>query len=103
MILETSLEVSPYSRDRDCIWCLVLHQCWLACGHRVHDRMVVGLQIQLPVQSVPIITKVVNSNPFHGEVCSIRHNVINFVGGFLLVLRFPPPLKLTAMIELKYC
>jgi hypothetical protein len=47
--------------------------CWLACGHRVHDRMVVGLQIQLPVQSVPIITKVVNSNPFHGEVCSIQH------------------------------
>jgi len=26
------------------------------------------LDLQLPVQSVPIITNVVNSNPAHGEV-----------------------------------
>ena len=26
------------------------------------------LEIQLPVQSVPITTKVVSSNPIHGEV-----------------------------------
>ena len=25
------------------------------------------------------------------------------VGGFLRVLRFPPPIKLTATISLKYC
>jgi hypothetical protein len=25
------------------------------------------------------------------------------VGGFLRLLRFPPPIKLTAMIQLKYC
>jgi hypothetical protein len=25
------------------------------------------------------------------------------VGGFLWVLRFPPPIKLTARIKLKYC
>jgi len=40
-------------------------------------------------------------------VCSIQHYVIQFVsdlrqvGGFLRVLRFPPPIKLTATIKLK--
>ena len=62
------------------------------------------LDLQLHVQSVPITTKVVSSNPVHGEVYSIQHYVIKFVsdlrhvGGFLRVLRFPPPIKLTAMI-----
>jgi hypothetical protein len=43
---------------------------------------------------VPITTKVVSSNPVHGEVYSIHHYVIKFVsdlrqvGGFLQVLRF---------------
>jgi hypothetical protein len=46
----------------------------------------------------------VSSNPVHGEVDSIQHYVIKFVsdlqqvGGFLRVLRFPPPIKLTATI-----
>jgi len=49
------------------------------------------LDLQLPVQSVPIPTKV-SSNPIHGEVYSIQHYVIKFVsdllqvGGFLRVL-----------------
>jgi hypothetical protein len=44
---------------------------------------------RLPVQSVPITTKVVSSNPVHGEVYSIQHYVIMFasdlrqVGGSL--------------------
>jgi hypothetical protein len=48
------------------------------------------------LQSVPITTKVVSSNPVPGEVYSIQHYVIMFVsdirqvGGFLRVLRFPP-------------
>jgi hypothetical protein len=56
------------------------------------------------VQSVPITTNGVSSNPVHGEVYSIQHYFIKFVsdlrqvGGFLRVLRFPPPIKLTAMI-----
>jgi hypothetical protein len=39
----------------------------------------------------------------------VKHYVIKFVsdlrqfGGFLRVLRFPPPIKLTAMIQLIYC
>ena len=45
-----------------------------------------------------------SSNPVHGEVYSIQHYVIKIVSdlrqviGFLLVLRFPSPMKLTAMI-----
>ena len=68
------------------------------CGR---DRM--DLQ-KLPVQSVPITTKVVNLNLVHGEVYSIQHHGIKFfsdlrqVGGFLRVLWFSPPIKLTAMV-----
>ena len=53
------------------------------------------------VQSVPFTTKVVSSNPVHGKVYSIQHYVIKFVsylqrfGGFLRVLQFPLPIKLT--------
>jgi hypothetical protein len=61
---------------------------------RDRDRMV-------HVQPVPITTKVVNSNPVHGEVYSIQRYVIKFVsdlrqvGGFL---RFLPPIELTATV-----
>ena len=50
------------------------------------------LGLQLPVQSVPIPTKVVSLNPVHGEVYSIQHYVMKYisdlrqVGGFLRVL-----------------
>ena len=37
------------------------------------------LDFQLPVQSVPITTNVVSSNPVHGEVYPIHHNLIKFV------------------------
>jgi hypothetical protein len=49
-------------------------------------------------------TKVVRSNPVHGEVYSMQQYVIKIVsdlrqvGGFHRVLRFPPPIKLTATI-----
>ena len=56
------------------------------------------------MQSVPITTKVVSSNPVRGEVYLIQHYVIKFVpdlrqvSGFLRVLWFPRPIKLTAKI-----
>ena len=56
------------------------------------------------VQSVSTTTEVVCLNPAHGEVYSMQHYVIKFVsdlrqvGGFLQVLRFCPPKKLTATI-----
>ena len=56
------------------------------------------------MQSVPITTNVVSSNATQVK-CS-RYNIIYYVikfvsdlqqvGGFLLVLRFPPQIKLTA-------
>ena len=65
--------------------------------------MVVGL-LTIYMQSVPIPTKVVDLNPVLVEVYSMQHYVIKFVsdlrqvGGFLGILWFPPPIKLTAMI-----
>jgi hypothetical protein len=47
---------------------------------------------------------VVSLTPIHGEVYSIKHYVIKFVsdlrqvGGFIWILWFPPPIKLTATI-----
>jgi hypothetical protein len=63
------------------------------------DCMVAGFST-----TYAIITIVVSSNPVHGEVYSIQHYVIKFVsdlrqvGGFLQVLRFAPPIKLTTTI-----
>jgi hypothetical protein len=58
----------------------------------------------LPLHPVPIITKVVSLKHAHGGVYSIQHYVIKFasdlqqVSGFIQVLRFPPPIKLTTTI-----
>ena len=62
------------------------------------------VDLQLPMQSVPITTKVVSLNPIHGKVHSIQHYVIKLVSdllqvsGFLRVLWFLPPIQLTATI-----
>ena len=67
--------------------------------------MVVGFTTTYAVGAYQAITtNVVSSNPAHGEVYLIQHYVIKFfrdlqqVGGFLQVLLFPPPIKLTTMI-----
>jgi hypothetical protein len=63
-----------------------------------------NLDLQLPVQSVTITTYFVSSIPTHGEVYLMQHFVHKFnsdlrqVGGFRRVLRFSPPIKLTATI-----
>ena len=65
--------------------------------------MIDELDLQLPMQSVPITTDIVISNldrPGRG----VQHIVIKFVSdlrqvsSFLLILWFPPPIKLTATI-----
>jgi hypothetical protein len=38
-------------------------------------QIVWQLDLQVPMQSVPITTKVVSSSPVHGEVYSIKHSV----------------------------
>jgi hypothetical protein len=37
------------------------------------------LDLKLPMQALPITSKVVSSNPTHGEVYSIQHYVIDHV------------------------
>jgi hypothetical protein len=69
-------------------------------GRRGRDRTVVGFITTYAFST----TNVVASNPAHGEVYSIQHSVIKFVSdlrqvsGFLQVLQFPPPIKLTTTI-----
>ena len=47
----------------------------------------------------PITTKIAGANPTHHEIYSIQLYVIKFVsdlrevGGFLRVLRYPPPIN----------
>ena len=71
-------------------------------GRHGRDHLVVGYTTTYAISAYP--TKVVSSNPAHAEVYSMQHYVITFVrdlrqiGGFLLVLRFPPPIKMTATI-----
>ena len=87
-----------------CFWCPKKYAIdYCTWGHRGRDCTVVGFTTTC-MQSVPITTKVVSSNPVHGEVCSIQHYVIKFVsylqqvGSFLCVLRIPPPIKLTSIM-----
>jgi hypothetical protein len=53
---------------------LYLHKKEYIRGPRGRDDILFGLQ--LPMQSVYITTRVVSSNPTHGEVYSIQHFVI---------------------------
>jgi hypothetical protein len=68
-----------------------------ACRHVI----VWYLDLQLPMQSVPIATDV-SSNPDQGEVNNIMSVTCSRLTGFLQVLQFPPPIKLIATIWLKY-
>jgi len=66
------------------------------------DRMVVGFTTTYVISAYHHLH--CEFEPCSGEVYSIQHYVIKFVndlrqdGGFLRVLRFPPPLKLTTTI-----
>jgi hypothetical protein len=81
----------------------ILHIKVLSGGRCGRDCMVDGFTTTY-MQSVPITSKLLSSNPVHGEVYLIQHYVIKFVSdlrqvcGFLQVLRFPPPVKLAGTI-----
>ena len=61
------------------------------------------------MQADPITTKVASANPAHDEIYSIQLYVIKFVsdlweaGGFLWVLRYPPPINVIGTTLLRYC
>ena len=48
------------------------------------------LDLQLPVQSVHVMIKVVSSNPTHSEIYSIQHYAIRFVNNVRQVGGFTP-------------
>jgi hypothetical protein len=63
--------------------------------------IVLKLDLQLPLQSVPITTKVVSLNHVHGQGYSIQQYVIKLVSDLRKVgglLWFPPSIKLTTTI-----
>jgi hypothetical protein len=64
-------------------------------GHHDRNRMVVWLQ--LPMQSLPITTKIVSLNPAHREVYSLQRYVIKFVSDLWQVSGF-----LTTHFYIKY-
>ena len=50
------------------------------CNQTICEGVIAFFYVQhLPVQSVPITTKVVSLNPVDGEMYSIQHYVIKFV------------------------
>ena len=71
-------------------------------GRRGPDRMLVGFTTTYAISAYHHRSCEVKSHS--GEVYWIQHYVIKFVsdlqhmGGFLHTLRFPPPVKLTAII-----
>jgi len=79
---------------------------YLFKGRHGHNYMAVRFTTACAISAYDITTKVVRSNPVHGEVYSIQHYVIKFfcdlqqVGGFL---RFRSSIKLTTTIQLNYC
>ena len=68
--------------------------------------MVLWLDKQLPMQSVPITTNVVSSNPTQEGVYLIHHYVINLSVTCIKSVgfhRLSPPIKRIATLWLKYC
>ena len=58
------------------------------------------LDLQLSMQSVPITTNVVSSNPAQAMYVIKFVSHLRQVGGFLLVLRFPPSIKMLLKVAL---
>jgi len=53
--------------------------------------------VQLPMLFVPVATKVASSNTAHGDPIKFVSD-LRQVGGFILALRLPLPIKLTSTI-----
>jgi hypothetical protein len=68
---------------------------------QLNGRSLTRKYFKIPMQSVHVTTKVVSSNPFHGEMCSVQLYVIMLVSTrsvFFPNTPVPPSIKLTAAI-----
>ena len=103
-MIECVLELSVCKHLNLMVVTMYMHRHFFSIVNIYFVKCLIYLNLQLPIQSVPITTKVVSSNPVHGQVYWIQHYVIKFVsdlrqaGGFLQVLRCPAPMKLAATI-----
>ena len=93
---------SPFQKFHNVPNILILLLTLECGGRRGHDSLVVGFSTTYAIGAHH--PNVVSSNPAHGGVSSMQHYVIKFVSdlrqvsGFLLVLLFSPPIKLTSTI-----
>ena len=71
----------------------------------IHNLLIYFRQSKHPAQLLRyLISKFMTLvNTLTVRVYSIQHYVIKFVSGFLWILQFPPLIKLTTTIQLKYC
>ena len=74
-------------------------------GRRGHDRMTVGFTTTYAISVYHHLRCEFESRSFRGVLDTTLCDKVcdRQVGGFLRVLRFPPPIKLAATILLKYC
>ena len=68
-------------------------------GYNQHVPIYLSIVLQFTISNS---NKIVSSNPVHGEMYSIQHDMIKFVIDksviFSGLLPFPPPIRLTATI-----
>jgi hypothetical protein len=67
-----------------------------------HHCQFIYLKLNEPVQSVSIITKVMSSNPVHGEVYLIQHYV-KFISGLRQVSVFFPGTPVSSTNKTDHC
>ena len=76
---------------------LFIYQFYVVTELSIHDIPVMGILCQF--QSIlRLYLNIDHTRSVCIDVYSIQHYVIQFVVGFLQVLQFPPPIKLTATI-----
>ena len=61
------------------------------------------VDLQLHMQSVPITTYIVSSNPTHDEVNSIQHYVIKFISDMRKVGGFSPGVLFSSTNKINDC
>jgi len=92
-------EKRNYNKNKVPINCLVCTDCYIIC---MVDKTSILNELSEFIKSIFCWNRIMSSNPAHNEVYSIQLYVIKFfsdlwqVGGFLRVLRFPPPINPTA-------